>query len=116
MNIFFSCFFFLSEADLKIVHLCHFLCRVCAEEDFPNTAGESADRNSAQGRDFITASASELVAMEVCSFAKRSNLCLPSAWSSDYGNYYQCLWDCAADETDELDFQRGDLIYIISKV
>lgn len=36
-------------------------------------------------------------------------------WSSDYANYYQGLWDCAADEPDELAFQRGDLIYIISK-
>uniref|UniRef100_A0A3Q1HPJ4 Src kinase-associated phosphoprotein 1 n=1 Tax=Acanthochromis polyacanthus TaxID=80966 RepID=A0A3Q1HPJ4_9TELE len=33
----------------------------------------------------------------------------------DYANYYQGLWDCQADEPDELDFQRGDLIYIISK-
>ncbi|XP_075891034.1 src kinase-associated phosphoprotein 1 isoform X2 [Nelusetta ayraudi] len=33
----------------------------------------------------------------------------------DYANYYQCLWDCTADEADELDFQRGDLVYIISK-
>ncbi|CAJ1079950.1 LOW QUALITY PROTEIN: src kinase-associated phosphoprotein 1 [Xyrichtys novacula] len=38
-----------------------------------------------------------------------------SAWSSDYANYYQGLWDCQADEPDELAFQRGDLIYIISK-
>lgn len=38
-----------------------------------------------------------------------------TAWSSDYANYYQGLWDCQADEPDELDFQRGDLIYIISK-
>ncbi|XP_035520674.1 src kinase-associated phosphoprotein 1 [Morone saxatilis] len=38
-----------------------------------------------------------------------------SAWSSDYANYYQGLWDCQADEPDELDFLRGDLIYIISK-
>ncbi|KAA8581219.1 hypothetical protein FQN60_002800 [Etheostoma spectabile] len=37
------------------------------------------------------------------------------AWSSDYANYYQGLWDCQADESDELSFQRGDLIYIISK-
>ncbi|KAM9425601.1 src kinase-associated phosphoprotein 1 [Pholidichthys leucotaenia] len=37
------------------------------------------------------------------------------ACSSDYANYYHCLWDCQADELDELDFQRGDLIYIISK-
>uniref|UniRef100_A0A8C7XP33 Src kinase-associated phosphoprotein 1 n=1 Tax=Oryzias sinensis TaxID=183150 RepID=A0A8C7XP33_9TELE len=35
--------------------------------------------------------------------------------SSDFANYYQGLWDCQADEPDELDFQRGDLIYIISK-
>ncbi|XP_029954708.1 src kinase-associated phosphoprotein 1 [Salarias fasciatus] len=34
---------------------------------------------------------------------------------SDFANYYQCLWDCQADEADELDFHRGDLIYIISK-
>ncbi|KAG7219815.1 hypothetical protein INR49_005837 [Caranx melampygus] len=40
---------------------------------------------------------------------------LLSAWSSDYANYYQGLWDCEADEPDELCFQRGDLIYIISK-
>ncbi|XP_044036009.1 src kinase-associated phosphoprotein 1 isoform X2 [Siniperca chuatsi] len=38
-----------------------------------------------------------------------------TAWSSDYANYYQGLWDCQADEPDELDFQRGDLIYIINK-
>lgn len=37
------------------------------------------------------------------------------AWSSDYANYYQGLWDCAPDEPDELRFHRGDLIYIISK-
>ncbi|XP_064780103.1 src kinase-associated phosphoprotein 1-like [Oncorhynchus masou masou] len=36
-------------------------------------------------------------------------------WSIDYANYYQGLWDCEADETDELAFQRGDLIYIVSK-
>ncbi|XP_028989050.1 src kinase-associated phosphoprotein 1 isoform X2 [Betta splendens] len=35
--------------------------------------------------------------------------------SSDYANYYQCLWNCDADEPDELTFRRGDLIYIISK-
>ncbi|XP_054899227.1 src kinase-associated phosphoprotein 1 isoform X2 [Poeciliopsis prolifica] len=38
-----------------------------------------------------------------------------SAMSSEYANYYQGLWDCQADETDELDFKRGDLIYVISK-
>uniref|UniRef100_A0A3Q3LL45 Src kinase-associated phosphoprotein 1 n=1 Tax=Mastacembelus armatus TaxID=205130 RepID=A0A3Q3LL45_9TELE len=37
------------------------------------------------------------------------------ASSSDYANYYQGLWDCEAGEPDELAFQRGDLIYIISK-
>ncbi|XP_037319606.2 src kinase-associated phosphoprotein 1 [Pungitius pungitius] len=37
------------------------------------------------------------------------------AWSSDYANFYQGLWDCQADEPDELPFQRGDLIYIVSK-
>lgn len=38
------------------------------------------------------------------------------AFSSEYANYYQGLWDCPADEPDELDFKRGDLVYIISKV
>ncbi|XP_037547183.1 src kinase-associated phosphoprotein 1 [Nematolebias whitei] len=37
------------------------------------------------------------------------------AFSSEYANYYQGLWDCQADEPDELDFKRGDLVYIISK-
>ncbi|KAM4715110.1 src kinase-associated phosphoprotein 1 [Anableps anableps] len=44
--------------------------------------------------------------------AEKSN---QSAMSSEYANYYQGLWDCQADEVDELDFKRGDLIYIISK-
>ncbi|XP_055085410.1 src kinase-associated phosphoprotein 1 [Periophthalmus magnuspinnatus] len=35
--------------------------------------------------------------------------------SKDYANYFQGLWDCEADEPDELSFQRGDLIYILSK-
>ncbi|XP_062994235.1 src kinase-associated phosphoprotein 1 [Elgaria multicarinata webbii] len=32
-----------------------------------------------------------------------------------YANYYQGLWDCTSGHQDELSFQRGDLIYIISK-
>ncbi|KAM6964500.1 src kinase-associated phosphoprotein 1 [Tautogolabrus adspersus] len=58
---------------------------VLPDEDFPDPADESGDKNN------------------------------KSAWSSDFANYYQGLWDCQADEPDELDFQRGDLIYIISK-
>ncbi|XP_051969159.1 src kinase-associated phosphoprotein 1 [Xyrauchen texanus] len=38
-----------------------------------------------------------------------------NAGSSDYANYYQCLWDCEADGPDELAFQRGDIVYILSK-
>ncbi|KPP80233.1 hypothetical protein Z043_100127 [Scleropages formosus] len=37
-------------------------------------------------------------------------------WAVDYASYYQGLWDCEPDEPDELAFQRGDLIHIISKV
>ncbi|XP_077056861.1 src kinase-associated phosphoprotein 1 [Siphateles boraxobius] len=37
------------------------------------------------------------------------------AGSSDYANYYQGLWDCETDRPDELAFQRGDIIYILSK-
>ncbi|XP_060884668.1 src kinase-associated phosphoprotein 1 [Labrus mixtus] len=58
---------------------------VLPDEDFPDPADESGDKNN------------------------------KSAWSSDYSNYYQGLWDCPADEPDELAFQRGDLIYIVSK-
>ncbi|KAM4843396.1 src kinase-associated phosphoprotein 1 [Thomomys bottae] len=32
-----------------------------------------------------------------------------------YTSYYQGLWDCHADQPDELSFQRGDLIRILSK-
>lgn len=35
--------------------------------------------------------------------------------STDYPNYYQGLWDCAGDFPDELSFNRGDTIYILSK-
>uniref|UniRef100_A0A9L0JCW8 Src kinase associated phosphoprotein 1 n=1 Tax=Equus asinus TaxID=9793 RepID=A0A9L0JCW8_EQUAS len=34
----------------------------------------------------------------------------------DYATYYQGLWDCHSDQPDELSFQRGDLIRILSKV
>uniref|UniRef100_A0A4W5JU74 Src kinase-associated phosphoprotein 1 n=1 Tax=Hucho hucho TaxID=62062 RepID=A0A4W5JU74_9TELE len=44
-----------------------------------------------------------------------SIVCFSLVWSMDYANYYQGLWDCEADEADELAFQRGDLIYIVSK-
>ncbi|XP_040032845.2 src kinase-associated phosphoprotein 1 [Gasterosteus aculeatus] len=58
---------------------------VLPEEDFPDPTDESSERNSRPD------------------------------WSSDYANFYQGLWDCQADEADELPFQRGDLIYIVSK-
>ncbi|NXC10953.1 SKAP2 protein, partial [Orthonyx spaldingii] len=35
--------------------------------------------------------------------------------NTDYANFYQGLWDYTGDETDELTFKRGDVIYIISK-
>ncbi|XP_050013069.1 src kinase-associated phosphoprotein 1 [Alexandromys fortis] len=36
-------------------------------------------------------------------------------WRVDCANYYQGLWDCHGDQPDELSFQRGDLIRILSK-
>ncbi|XP_038609965.1 src kinase-associated phosphoprotein 1 [Tachyglossus aculeatus] len=33
----------------------------------------------------------------------------------DYANYYQGLWDCSSNQPDELSFQRGDIIHILSK-
>ncbi|XP_076187408.1 src kinase-associated phosphoprotein 2 isoform X1 [Aptenodytes patagonicus] len=35
--------------------------------------------------------------------------------NTDYGNFYQGLWDCTGDVPDELTFKRGDVIYILSK-
>ncbi|CAL8247084.1 unnamed protein product [Lota lota] len=35
--------------------------------------------------------------------------------STDYPNYYQSMWDCTGDVSDELSFKRGDAIYILSK-
>ncbi|XP_019963242.1 src kinase-associated phosphoprotein 2 isoform X2 [Paralichthys olivaceus] len=35
--------------------------------------------------------------------------------STDYQNFFQCLWDCAGDHPDELSFKRGDEVYILSK-
>ena len=34
----------------------------------------------------------------------------------DYASFYQGLWDCDADEDNELSFKRGELIEITSKV
>ncbi|KAK9530025.1 hypothetical protein VZT92_011561 [Zoarces viviparus] len=58
---------------------------VLPEEDFPDPTDESSEKSN------------------------------KPACSSDYANFYQGLWDCQPDEPDELPFQRGDLIYIISK-
>lgn len=44
------------------------------------------------------------------------NFDFSSLWSVDYASYYQGLWDCHGDQSDELSFQRGDLIRILSKV
>ncbi|XP_040187142.1 src kinase-associated phosphoprotein 1 [Rana temporaria] len=33
----------------------------------------------------------------------------------NYADYYQGLWDCTSDKSDELSFQRGDIIRILSK-
>uniref|UniRef100_A0A8C3X756 Src kinase-associated phosphoprotein 2 n=1 Tax=Cyanoderma ruficeps TaxID=181631 RepID=A0A8C3X756_9PASS len=44
---------------------------------------------------------------EVATFSDSENI--------DYANFYQGLWDCTGDESDELTFKRGDVIYIISK-
>ncbi|XP_053118648.1 src kinase-associated phosphoprotein 1 [Hemicordylus capensis] len=38
-----------------------------------------------------------------------------TGFKRSYANYYQGLWDCSGSQPDELSFQRGDLIYIISK-
>ncbi|XP_078096141.1 src kinase-associated phosphoprotein 2 isoform X3 [Mustelus asterias] len=35
--------------------------------------------------------------------------------ATDYANYYQGLWDCSGDRSDELSFKRGDVIYVVNK-
>ncbi|XP_008943445.1 PREDICTED: src kinase-associated phosphoprotein 2-like [Merops nubicus] len=40
---------------------------------------------------------------------------VPQSENTDYANFYQGLWDCTGDEPDELTFERGDVIYILSK-
>ncbi|XP_030406701.1 src kinase-associated phosphoprotein 2 isoform X3 [Gopherus evgoodei] len=35
--------------------------------------------------------------------------------NTNYANFYQGLWDCTGDVSDELSFKRGDVIYILSK-
>ncbi|XP_050794655.1 src kinase-associated phosphoprotein 2 isoform X1 [Gopherus flavomarginatus] len=35
--------------------------------------------------------------------------------NTNYANFYQGLWDCIGDVSDELSFKRGDVIYILSK-
>ena len=39
----------------------------------------------------------------------------PEPWEEDYENIYVGMWDCSADEDNELSFNRGDLVHIISK-
>ena len=35
--------------------------------------------------------------------------------SINYANVYMALWTCQADDNDELEFHRGDLIYVYEK-
>ncbi|NXI07727.1 SKAP2 protein, partial [Irena cyanogastra] len=47
--------------------------------------------------------------------SQEEDITVSDSENTDYANYYQGLWDCTGDETDELTFKRGDVIYIISK-
>ncbi|KAM9308172.1 src kinase-associated phosphoprotein 2 [Gastrophryne carolinensis] len=38
-----------------------------------------------------------------------------SGKETDYANYYRGLWDCTAEQADELSFKHGDVIYILSR-
>ncbi|XP_063778065.1 src kinase-associated phosphoprotein 2 [Pseudophryne corroboree] len=35
--------------------------------------------------------------------------------NKDYNNFYRGLWDCTGDNSDELSFKHGDVIYILSR-
>ncbi|XP_071479708.1 src kinase-associated phosphoprotein 2-like [Diadema antillarum] len=39
----------------------------------------------------------------------------PELWEEDYENIYLGMWDCNADDDDELSFKRGDLVHILSR-
>lgn len=39
----------------------------------------------------------------------------PEPWEKDFENIYVGMWDCKAEEDDELEFKRGDLIHILSR-
>jgi hypothetical protein len=39
----------------------------------------------------------------------------PNDQVMDYASIYQALWDCKPDADDELEFNRGDLIYVYEK-
>lgn len=90
------------------------------EEGFPDLLDESSENNGRPSRYLITILCHQweqisTLIVHVALFVYL-NCNFLSAGTTDYANYYQGLWDCSADEPDELAFQRGDLIYVISKV
>lgn len=106
-----------SQTRINVLSLTSFCCLPRLEEDFPDPTDERGERNNKPGQDLISSVIVHGGGKTCsCSFIQTCALHFLSAWSSDYANYYQGLWDCQADEPDELAFHRGDLIYIISKV
>lgn len=47
--------------------------------------------------------------------AETTSLPKKELWEEDYENIYIGLWDCMADDKDELEFKRGEMGHIISK-
>ncbi|XP_071789034.1 src kinase-associated phosphoprotein 2-like isoform X2 [Asterias amurensis] len=47
--------------------------------------------------------------------AETTSLPKRELWEEDYENIYIGLWDCMADDKDELEFKRGEMVHIISK-
>jgi len=47
---------------------------------------------------------------------KEANFVVVIFFSADISELYQGMWDCPADDPNELPFKRGQIVHIISKV
>uniref|UniRef100_A0A452UL93 Src kinase-associated phosphoprotein 1 n=1 Tax=Ursus maritimus TaxID=29073 RepID=A0A452UL93_URSMA len=80
------------------------------EETYDDIDGFDAPNSGSQGRPVILPGS-----MGLKEPTKETEEDIYEVLPVDYTNYYQGLWDCHSDQPDELSFQRGDLIRILSK-
>uniref|UniRef100_A0A8C8R7W8 Src kinase-associated phosphoprotein 1 n=1 Tax=Pelusios castaneus TaxID=367368 RepID=A0A8C8R7W8_9SAUR len=75
--------------------------------DSPNAASRNSTLNLEEEQEAVASGEDNDDIYEVLPGEHHSGL--------DYANYYQGMWDCSSSHPDELSFQRGDIIYILSK-